>query len=66
MITVETIKRKAAPTGAVVVSFRRIAMTLRYNAGGANDGWWWDGRKIPQDEARGILAQRVVEDLQKL
>lgn len=58
--TLAMIKHEAAPTGAVIVYFKDTNDTLRYNAGGANEGWWWQGRKINEDEAAGVLSRLKV------
>ena len=58
-VSLQEVRRKASPTGSVVVFFHGTSSTLRYNAGGANDGWWWEGRRIWSTEAELLLTGRV-------
>ena len=63
--TVEAVKHEAAPTGAVVVYFHETSLTLRYNAGGLNNGWWWEGGRITEAGAEDVLSRHTVRAVVK-
>lgn len=55
----------AAPTGGVTVYFTGISNSMKFNIGGPNDGWWWDGGRISRDQAEVVLLQRTIRALVK-
>lgn len=64
-IDIQGVRRQAAPTGSVTVWFHDTSSTLRYNAGGANDGWWWEGHKISETVANELLTTTRIRAIVK-
>lgn len=61
----QAIMHEAAPTGAVTVFFKETKSTLRFNAGGSNEGWWWRGYPIKLTRAVEITDEYTVRAVVK-
>lgn len=62
----QLVMHEAAPSGAVTVYFRETGLTsLRFNLGGPNEGWWWEGGKISRDRAERLLEEYTIRAVTK-